>query len=81
MCVYHVLDSPHERVGRSFPFADENMALQHLDARRSTEDRREERRVVNIGVAGERRVEGEEALYLLPRGAGHLHVAHRGAVV
>ena len=80
-CVYNVLDSPNQRVGGSFPFTDEYMTLQHLDARRPPQDRREQRRVVYVGVPGEGGVQGQEPLHLLPRGAGHLHVPHRGAVV
>ena len=57
------------------------MTFKDFDAGGAAEDGGEQRRVVDVGVAGEGGVQREEALHLLPAGARHLHVAHRRAVV
>ena len=58
------------------------MALEHLDAGRPPKDGREERRVVDVGVPGERRIERQKPGHLVAgRGPRHEDVPDGRAVV
>jgi hypothetical protein len=50
----------HQSVGGRFSFANKDVAFQHLDARRAAHDAGKQGRVVNVGVAGKRRVQRQE---------------------
>ena len=52
--------TPDQGVGRHVAFAYERVTLENLDARGSSQNRGEERRVIGTGCSSEGRVQGEE---------------------
>jgi hypothetical protein len=57
------------------------MTLQHFYSRRSTQNGGEQRRMINVRIPGERRIQWQETGHRFAGRAGHLHIAHRRAIV
>ena len=57
------------------------MTLQHFDPRRATQNRRKQRRMVDVWIPRKRRIQRQKARHRLARGARHLHIPHRRTVV